>query len=199
MIFKLNYLTPDIHKKLFSDITEFRTSFGLTINAPCSCGMSNDDDALHTSLFIEELSELVTSRSLADAADALIDSAYVLVGREVQLGEYIPEIEVIVDALIAVCSKNGIPFVKVWEIIHASNMSKLSKNVADFEETEGYYKRLGVPTVGEQQPNGMIAVKCSENTKYVDDKGVEKTIKKGKVLKSVNYTSADEQIALIFA
>lgn len=198
MIFRLNNLTADIHNKLFDDITEFRTSFGLPINSPRSGGMSGEDDALHTSLFIEELSEIVTSKTLAESADALIDSAYVLVGREVQLNEFIPEIEVILDALIAVSERNGIPFMKVWDIVHASNMSKLSKTEDDFVASKEFYRNLGVPVIGESQANGLIAIKCSENTTYVDAKGVEKSIKKGKVLKSISYHAADDDIAALF-
>ncbi|UKA05048.1 nucleoside triphosphate pyrophosphohydrolase family protein [Photobacterium damselae] len=198
MLFKLKYLTPKIHEKLFSDVTEFRTSFGLPINARCSGGMSSEDDELHTSLFIEEFSELVTAKDLAESADALIDACFVLVGRESQMQEYLPEVDVILDSFIAVAERNGIPFMQVWDIVHASNMSKLSQDDADFEASRDFYRKLGVPVVGEKQANGLIAIKCKENTTYVDEKGVEKSIKKGKVLKSINYKSADEDIKALF-
>ena len=198
MKIKLNNLTKELHWKLFSDVTEFRVCMGLPVLTEWSDGITEEDDALHTSLIIEELSELVTAGTLPDAADAIIDAVFVLVGREAQHGNYIPEIEVFVDVLIAVAMRNDIPFVKVWDIVFKSNMSKLCPDMNDYEKSKEYYLELGVAVVGEKQSNGKIAVKCLDDVTYVDAKGVEKSIKKGKLLKSVSYKKADADIANLF-
>lgn len=194
MNFGLTHLTPSLHRKLTTDITEFRTSFGLPINGAMVNGLSKEDDALHTSLAVEELNELATARNNVEIADAVVDTVYVLIGREVQVGEWLSEIEVMVDMLLAIADKNNIPFVKIWDIVHSSNMSKLCKDDEDFEKSKRYYSNLGVPVFGEKQPNGMIAIKSKENVSYVDTKGMAKNIKKGKVLKSVSYNDASDLI-----
>ena len=191
---KLNSLSDSIHEKLFRDVTEFRESFGLTINNSTSDQISEEDDALHTSLMMEELEELVSANTLASAADAIVDIVYVCVGREVQYGGYINEMKVFINAFIGVAAMKGIPFIKAWDIVHSSNMSKLCCDTDEFLKSKKYYAGLGVDVEGQSQPNGMIAIKCTKRTIYADQKGFIKEIKSGKVLKSINYVSADAGI-----
>ena len=81
---KLTALTQPLYDHLYRDILQFRSTFDL----PSEDESTLDDkaDTLHTSLSIEELTELAEADSRMDQADAIVDSVYVLMGRLVHLG-----------------------------------------------------------------------------------------------------------------
>ncbi|MCG6282768.1 nucleoside triphosphate pyrophosphohydrolase family protein, partial [Vibrio diabolicus] len=81
----LSKLTQDIYDHLYRDITEFRSTFDLPVAAPAS--LDGKADTLHTSLAIEELTELAEADNKTEQADAIVDSVYVLMGRLVHLGD----------------------------------------------------------------------------------------------------------------
>ena len=80
----LSQLTQPIYQKLYQDIEQFRSTFDLAVEAPESLDEKND--LLHTSLAIEELTELAEADSKIEQADAIVDTVYVLMGRAVHLG-----------------------------------------------------------------------------------------------------------------
>ncbi|PSV00700.1 nucleoside triphosphate pyrophosphohydrolase family protein [Photobacterium kishitanii] len=180
-------LTESLYAKLFADINDFREAFDLPVSQPDS--FAESDDQLHSSLLIEEMSELATATTKIQIADALIDSVYVLVGRDSHLGKMTIN-SYLIDILLNIAKQQDIDFVKGWDIVHASNMSKLCVDEADFNNTKQYYKDLGVDVYGTTKSNGMIAVKCAKDVNYIAG-GIRKKIKKDKVLKSVSYTEAD--------
>ncbi|MGR5555787.1 nucleoside triphosphate pyrophosphohydrolase family protein [Vibrio fortis] len=185
---KLNFLTQELHNKLHKDIIEFRTVMLLPIGDEST--LLDKDDNLHTSLIVEELMELADAKLPIDQLDALVDSVYVCYGRVAQLGYAIPEVEYLVDLILTICDKKGFDFVAAWDIVHASNISKVAENESVFEETKQFYAEKGVNVIGETLADGRIVVKAKEDTNYTDN-GEEKFIRANKVLKSVNYTPAD--------
>ncbi|MGL6261767.1 nucleoside triphosphate pyrophosphohydrolase family protein [Vibrio sp. WXL103] len=183
----LSKLTPDLFNHLYRDITEFRTTFDLPVAQPDT--LDEQADTLHTSLIIEELTELAQAPDKTEQADAIVDSVYVLMGRLVHLGHSNIEnnlsITYIIDLLLNVASNLAIDFVPCWDEVHSSNMSKVCRNEKEFADTEAHYAKQGIALQAVVNGDYIIA-KCAE-----DVVTAEKTIRRGKVLKSVYYRAAD--------
>ena len=183
----LSQLTQPIYQKLYQDIEQFRSTFDLAVEAPESLDEKND--LLHTSLAVEELTELAEADSKIEQADAIVDTVYVLMGRAVHLGTKDLEdnlsISYLVDLLLNVAKNLNIDFVPCWDEVHSSNMSKVCRNEKEYADTEAYYAEQGIKLMAVQKGDYIIA-KCAED--FVSD---SKTIRQGKVLKSVYYRPAD--------
>jgi len=184
---KLTALSQPLYDHLYRDILQFRSTFDL----PSEDETTLDDkaDTLHTSLAIEELTELAEADSRIEQADAIVDSVYVLMGRLVHLGatgvnDRI-EISYVIDLLLHVAKNREIDFVSCWDEVHSSNMSKVCRNEQELTETIEFYAKQGVEIVGSQKGDFIIA-KCAKD---VDMAG--KVVRQGKVLKSVYYRPAD--------
>jgi predicted HAD superfamily Cof-like phosphohydrolase len=184
---KLSVLEQPLYDHLYRDIHEFRSTFDLDIESPET--MNDKSDTLHTSLAVEELTELAEADSLVEQADAIVDSIYVLMGRLVHLGEKKIEdnigISYLIDLLLQVAERLEIDFVACWDEVHSSNMSKVCRNESEFTDTQKYYATQGVEITGSQKGAYIIA-KCAKD---IDLNG--KIIRQGKVLKSVYYRPAD--------
>lgn len=184
---KLTALTQPLYDHLYHDILQFRSTFDL----PSEDESTLDDkaDTLHTSLAIEELTELAEADSRMEQADAIVDSVYVLMGRLVHLGATQVsdrmEISYIIDLLLHVANNREIDFISCWDEVHSSNMSKVCRNEKELEETVAFYAKQGVEIVGSTKGDFIIA-KCAKD---VDMAG--KIVRQGKVLKSVYYRPAD--------
>ncbi|CAM3673249.1 Phosphoribosyl-ATP pyrophosphohydrolase [Vibrio aerogenes CECT 7868] len=183
----LSKLTPSVFSHLYKDIVEFRLTFDLPVEQPES--LDQAADTLHTSLAIEELTELADATDKTEQADAIIDTVYVLMGRLVHLGDDAPEknigISYLIDLLLNVAEHRQIDFIPCWNEVHSSNMSKVCKNQEEYQATEQFYAQQGIRLLPVEKGHYIIA-KCAED--FSND---EKTIRKGKVLKSVNYRPAD--------
>ncbi|WP_064608367.1 nucleoside triphosphate pyrophosphohydrolase family protein [Photobacterium sp. J15] len=184
---KLAVLDQPLFDHLYRDIHEFRTTFDLDIETPATLNEKND--ALHTSLAVEELTELAEADSLVEQADAIVDSVYVLMGRLVHLGDKQVEsnlgISYLIDLLLQIAQRLNIDFVPCWDEVHSSNMSKVCRNEQEFTDTVAHYAGQGVEITGSQKGEFIIA-KCAKD---VDLEG--KIIRQGKVLKSVYYRPAN--------
>ncbi|MCL1063312.1 nucleoside triphosphate pyrophosphohydrolase family protein [Shewanella benthica] len=184
---KLTALTQPLYDHLYRDILQFRSTFDL----PSEDESTLDDkaDTLHTSLAIEELTELAEADSRMEQADAIVDSVYVLMGRLVHLGATQVsdrmEISYVIDLLLHVAKNREIDFIICWDEVHSSNMSKVCRNEKELEETIEFYAKQGVEIVGSTKGDFIIA-KCAKD---VDMAG--KIVRQGKVLKSVYYRPAD--------
>lgn len=183
---KLTALSQPLYDHLYRDILQFRSTFDL----PSEDETTLDDkaDTLHTSLAIEELTELAEADSRIEQADAIVDSVYVLMGRLVHLGatgvsDRI-EISYVIDLLLHVAKNREIDFVTCWDEVHSSNMSKVCRNEQELTETIEFYAKQGVEIVGSKKGDFIIA-KCAKD---VDMAG--KVVRQGKVLKSVYYRPA---------
>ncbi|ADT87234.1 nucleoside triphosphate pyrophosphohydrolase family protein [Vibrio fluvialis] len=183
----LSKLTQDIYDHLYRDITEFRSTFDLPVAAPAS--LDGKADTLHTSLAIEELTELAEADNKTEQADAIVDSVYVLMGRLVHLGDANVSdnlaISYLIDLLLNVAVNRGIDFLPCWDEVHSSNMSKVCRNEQEYAETEAFYAKQGIQLMAVQKGDYIIA-KCAQD--FVSE---GKTIRQGKVLKSVYYRPAD--------
>lgn len=183
----LSKLTQEIFDHLYRDITEFRSTFDLPVAAPGS--LDDKADTLHTSLAIEELTELAEADNKTEQADAIVDSVYVLMGRLVHLGDAKVSdnltVSYLIDLLLNVAVNRGIDFVPCWDEVHSSNMSKVCRNEQEYAETEAFYAEQGIKLMAVQKGDYIIA-KCAED--FVAE---GKTIRQGKVLKSVYYRPAD--------
>ncbi|ABV85801.1 nucleoside triphosphate pyrophosphohydrolase family protein [Shewanella pealeana] len=184
---KLSALDQPLYDHLYRDIREFRMTFDLP-NEDIST-LDDKADTLHTSLAIEELTELAEADSRVEQADAIVDSVYVLMGRLVHLGATQVtdrlEISYVIDLLLHVAKNREIDFVTCWDEVHSSNMSKVCRNEQELEETIAFYAKQGVEIVGSTKGDFIIA-KCAKD---VDMAG--KIVRQGKVLKSVYYRPAD--------
>ena len=196
---KYNFLTPEIFKKFFSDITDFRTAFDLPIDAEYTTDSLN----LHFDLYREEMRELFRAENRKDKLDAIIDSLYVLFGKYVQFQHTLNdnlnpmsswELNV-VETLLAASEELNFDILKGWDIVHHSNMSKLC-NDDNVQATLDHYTALGVSveakpvTLTNKNKNegtALWAVKVKEESTDLDGKSYAA----GKVLKSVDYTPAD--------
>lgn len=184
---QLSQLTQPIYDHLYRDIFEFRSTFDLPVNDETS--LDHKADTLHTSLIIEEMTELAEADSRIEQADAIVDSVYVLMGRLVHLGATQVsdrlEISYLVDLLLNVAKNREIDFIKCWNEVHSSNMSKVCRNQQELAETIAHYAKQGVEIVGSTKGEFIIA-KCAKD---VDMAG--KVVRQGKVLKSIYYRPAD--------
>ena len=183
----LSQLNQTIFDHLYRDIKEFRSTFDLPVAAPET--MDDKGDTLHTSLAIEELTELAEADSKTEQADASVDSIYVLMGRLVHMGQDKVEdnlaISYLIDLLLNVAKNRAIDFLPCWDEVHSSNMSKVCRNEKEYAETEAFYAEQNIKLMAVQKGDYIIA-KCAED--FVSE---EKTIRQGKVLKSVYYRPAD--------
>ena len=184
---KLSALDQPLYDHLYRDIREFRATFDLPIEDEST--LDDKADTLHTSLAIEELTELAEADSRVEQADAIVDSVYVLMGRLVHLGATQltdrVEISYVIDLLLHVAKNREIDFVTCWDEVHSSNMSKVCRNQQELDETIAFYAKQGVEIVGSTKGEFIIA-KCAKD---VDMAG--KVVRQGKVLKSVYYRPAD--------
>lgn len=184
---KLSQLTPSLFAHLYRDIKEFRTTFDLPCEDPSS--LDETSDQLHSSLIIEELTELAQALSIEEQADAIVDSVYVLMGRVVHLGnENMTDnmtLSYLIDLFLNVAASRHINFLGCWNEIHASNMSKVCRNKQEYQETQVFYAKQGVTLIDSIKGDFIIA-KCAQDVQLKD-----KLIRQGKVLKSVYYRPAD--------
>jgi predicted HAD superfamily Cof-like phosphohydrolase len=183
----LSKLTASLFEHLYQDIVEFRQTFDLPVEQPES--LDQAADTLHTSLAIEELTELADAKDKVEQADAIVDTVYVLMGRLVHLGHKTPDsqpgISYLIDLLLNVAANRTIDFVSCWDEVHSSNMSKVCRNRQEYDETADFYAQQGIKLVPVTKGNYIIA-KCAEDVINQD-----KTIRQGKVLKSVYYRPAN--------
>lgn len=182
-IFSYAPLTPEIEKKLYADIIEFRTTFDLAIESPEQFGEKSDN--LHTALWLEELTELAEAKNIVEIADALTDQTYVLLGRVCELGYWPPEVRYIVSTLLKVCEIKNIDFIRCWDEVHSSNMTKVAKNEDELKANIEHYEKNGVEITPVKTDVGYV-LKCAKDCIH---KG--KPIRAGKVMKSIFYKDAD--------
>jgi len=184
---KLTQLTTAIYDKLYQDIHQFRETFDLPCNAPDT--LDDKADMLHTSLIIEELTELAEAPCKVEQADAIVDSVYVLMGRLVHLGNKKADdnlaISYLIDLFLNVAQQRDIDFMVCWNEVHSSNMSKVCRNQQEYTETQAFYAEQGVKLVDSVKGEFIIA-KCAEDVQLAG-----KLVRQGKVLKSVYYRPAD--------
>jgi hypothetical protein len=184
---QLSQLTQPIYNHLYRDIFEFRSTFDLAVNDHNS--LDDKADTLHTSLIIEEMTELAEADSRIEQADAIVDSVYVLMGRLAHLGATQVsdrlEISYLVDLLLNVAKNRQIDFIQCWDEVHSSNMSKVCRNQKELDETIAHYAKQGVEIVGSTKGEFIIA-KCAKDVEMAG-----KVVRQGKVLKSVYYRPAD--------
>ena len=166
-----------------SDVIEFRELMGL----PIDTGLPFDEYELALATVAEEFIELANAETLIDKADALVDTVYTIIGMGVnEHGKHWIEcckqlmftLELIDKASKTLC----IDFDRCWNEVHRSNMSKACKDGAEVVLTQSHYAAKGVTTYVEDV-NGLFVVKCLSDKKCV--------MRKGKALKSVNYSEAD--------
>jgi predicted HAD superfamily Cof-like phosphohydrolase len=184
---QLSQLSQTLFDHLYNDICQFRETFDLPCNSPES--LDKKADTLHSSLIIEELTELAEADSKIEQADAIVDSVYVLMGRLVHLGnDKVTDniaISYLVDLFLNVAKQRDINFLPCWDEVHSSNMSKVCRNQSEYQETQAFYAKQGVELIDSVKGDFIIA-KCAKDVQMEG-----KIVRQGKVLKSVYYRPAD--------
>ena len=189
-------ISPTLYTKLYQDIVDFRNAFQLPVNEPEKFSLA--DDELHNKLYLEETIELSEADTQVSRVDALVDSAYVIMGRLVRLVHLghrnlavarasEPARIFALETVWNVCktSFKEDTFVKCWDNIHASNLSKVCKTEQERDDTLRKYKKLKIPTLVEEV-KGLYVVKVAKDATIAD-----KHYPKGKVLKNAHYKAAD--------
>ena len=150
----------------FEKVVEFNSTFGVQVHSRPQCDIFSKNKALvklRMDLIREEVAELeqaVRDGDMVETIDALSDILYVVYGMGASLGINLDE---------------------AFDIVHASNMSKVCKDEDEAQKTVAYYLD-NVKTLGYDTPcyrktaDGKYYVVYNKNT--------------GKVLKSINYTPA---------
>lgn len=166
-----------------SDVIEFRELMGL----PVDTGLPFDEYELALATVAEEFIELANAETLIDKADALVDTVYTIIGMGVNEHgkhwiECCDKLFFTLDLIDRASKALGIDFDRCWDEVHRSNMSKACKDGAEVVLTQSHYAAKGVTTYVEDV-NGLFVVKCLSDKKCV--------MRKGKALKSVNYSEAD--------
>jgi hypothetical protein len=87
--------------------------------------------------------------------------------------------------MLNVAKNRDIDFIACWDEIHSSNMSKVCRSQQEFDETEAHYLQQGIKLM-QVEKGAFIIAKCAEDVVLEN-----KSIKQGKVLKSVYYRPAD--------
>lgn len=179
-------LTPELWMQMYSDIREFRATFGLKVDTP----MTEGDCRVHQALHTEELVELALAKDKLGQADAITDICYTALGRNAQIGDA----ELVssstahwVDMFIAAAHTLQIPFEDCWKAVHASNMTKAAESEDIAIATVTHYEKRGIKAGYVLLESGRYIISCSEDS--VDETG--SAVLKGKILKSVNYTAVD--------
>ena len=184
---KLSKLTEELFGHLYTDVLEFRKAFNLPIGVS---SLSEDADDLHTSLAVEELSELAEASDPVAQADAIVDTIYVLVGRLVHLGHHRTSsnngISYSINLLLNVAERLKINFLPCWDEVHRSNMSKICLDKVEYQQTEKFYAQMGIKTEPVLQGK-RIVVRCAED--FADSGTV--IIHRGKIMKSIHYRPAN--------
>lgn len=89
------------------------------------------------------------------------------------------------NLLLHVADNLNIAFIPCWDEVHSSNMSKVCRNEQEYLDTEKFYAEQGIKLMAVHQGEYIIA-KCAED--FIAE---SKTIRQGKVLKSVYYRPAN--------
>lgn len=165
------------------DVIQFRELMGL----PIDTGLKYDEYELNLATVYEEFIELMNAATIIERADALVDTAYTVIGMSVnehgQRWESCSKHLLFTLELIEIAAKSlGIDFDRCWDEVHRSNMSKACVDAKEVVLTQSHYANKGVTTYC-QEVSGMYIVKCLH-----DSNGI---MKEGKALKSVNYSEAD--------
>lgn len=166
-----------------ADVIEFRQLMGL----PIDTGLPSEEYELALATVAEEFIELMNADSLIDKVDALVDTVYTIIGLGVnEHGKHWVEccnqLYFTLNLIDRASKSLGIDFERCWDEVHRSNMSKACKDALEVVLTQSYYEAKGVTAYAEEV-NGLFIVKCLE-----DRNGI---MRKGKALKSVNYSEAD--------
>ena len=185
--FGIKHLTPQLKAKLYKDIKLFRNTFNLPVETGV---MPEHSDVLHTSLAVEELTEIADAVDLVEISDGIVDVAVVALGREVELGMSIPAIDYLVELMLSVARAKGIDFIRCWDEVLESNLSKTAKNEKEVNDNIEFYKGYGV-VLDIEEKDGTFLLKNAKECVY---KGKE--LKVGKVMKSIYYKEADLSFVL---
>jgi len=185
-------LTEEIFITLYKDICEFRRLFGL----PVQTGTHWDTKGLHLELYCEEFIELALAESRVLKIDGIVDTVYVLMGHIVEM---VPSqaksaqnnafFDQILESNLRAADALGFDFLQAWDIVHASNLSKIC-TAENINASLKFYQDLGVNVGSEAVDFGaqkQFRVKVKEASTDINGKSHPV----GKVLKSIDYTEAD--------
>ena len=178
-------ITTTIPAQLIKDVTEFRYAFQLEVDIPF---LTIQDLELHDSLLDEELKELSDAKTDVERLDAIVDIAYICVGRAVHCSAYRDDVATLIGSMIEIAEASGFNFYGAWANVHASNMSKVCKSLVVARDTRSdYIFHRGYSEIDIIATEGGYICKNAEDVTLPQGKKVLA----GKVLKSIEYTPAD--------
>lgn len=143
-------------------------------------GFGFQDSEVHECLYASESIELLTADSHAEIADALADMAVIMAGHHLD-GKPYYDFEKALLGLDKQAVLNKVNLLEAFNIVMASNMSKVCNQDAVFR-TVKKYKKEGVELEWRERDNWLYACYSADN--YPDKP-------KGKLLKPVTYQEPD--------
>ena len=183
-------LNQDLYSRLYDDVAAFRILFGLPVEQ-FETELSEAHEALHQSLLEEEFLEVVKADTAHERMDGLVDTIYVLVGAEVQLGnadiqDITPWRRTLIELCLTMVERLGYQLLPFWSEVQDCNMRKACQTHEEVDATINHYRALGVTTEVREQ-GGRWVVLCAETCVTTEGK----PIKAGKALKNVYWSGPD--------
>lgn len=148
-----------------------------------ACGIHQVDDDLHLDLMDEEAKELSLAAARGDRgqiADGFADCLVIYCGWELDGNPPIPYSEWIIGWA-EKCRKFQIDLLSAFEIVHASNMTKLCTK-SDIGPTEEKYKALGVEIEWKEVSDDLWSAHAANDTE---------TAPRRKLLKPTSFKEPD--------
>jgi len=186
----MEYFAEDIIRARYNTYQAAVLQFRRYTCLPIASG-SNAIHLLHLKLLLEETVELQLARTLADKADALADCVVVLLGYDIDAGEF-AQIDVMqyLRNFEALAADVGIDLPGAFTIVHESNMLKTVRSDKEKHDTEDKYRPQNVVIEWREPSPGIWAAFAAEETS---------AFPKGKLLKPAgwqppNWARANEYI-----
>lgn len=188
----MQYLTPELYSKLFSDITDLRRVMQLPFGVQHRT-LSFQEADHHLKIFRSEFTELCLARSRIKILDGLVDGVVTLIqplshrgmrGYDLMLTGT-PHIAFFINELLFQAQFLKMDFLGGWDEIHKSNLSKVCPTPEDLTKTQVYYSEKGIETTAQPTTGGWVVKVAKEVT--VDSE----VFPEGKFLKSVSYHKPD--------
>ena len=149
-------------------------------------GLVQPDAKTHSDMYQSEARELDLATTKAEAADALAYMMVVMCGWVIDIPEKAAHLESFKKTIDTLCEFNGVNLKAAFDIVHASNMTKIV-TYDDMSKTAKKYKNIGIE-IEFKEPSHKVLIAYSTHDQWDE---FSNDYPQGKMLKSINYKSPD--------